>query len=308
MKKVRLSPKNPWQSPLTAFDGNGDGGPLRFCGAEIELSAIPQESYHYSFSKGRYKFPRRKYNSAFMRKWYIDSGEDGSINAELVPGQWITTNSEFKPRDFYSHTAEWRTAPMRGTAWEEFCGELDTVFTGDFYRANKSCGLHVHVGLEGPGQALRVYKVARYLQKGLLEYKEFHRRTLGDTWAKLLPSVSNYSEATWWQKSVLPQYRCHTSGDNFIDLGLDDRYYWVNTEAFQRHGTVEFRLFAGTTKAEDILGAVLFSDAVVHAAVGRNWRHFANWRQPARENLWRVIENHPESVTIANWLGRKEMV
>lgn len=104
-------------------------------------------------------------------------------------------------------------------------------------QVNKTCGLHVHVGINDERQFVNVVKNYRVLEALIDTFMAQSRRANNSRWCQSLRG-KNFSAC------------------DCIDLvraEMDyDRYYKVNAEAYERHHTIEFRQHQGTTDFEKI--------------------------------------------------------
>lgn len=115
-------------------------------------------------------------------------------------------------------------------------------------QVNKSCGLHVHVGvahLKGE-QLVNIYKNYQKLESLIDSFMAPSRRS-NCRWARSLGGF-DFSN-------------CHDASDLRYEIGT--RYCKVNPEAYERHQTVEFRQHQGTTDYEKISMWVSFCTKLV---------------------------------------------
>lgn len=118
-------------------------------------------------------------------------------------------------------------------------------FLKDRAYVNNSCGTHVHFDMRG--------------------FKREDVELFGARLASAVPAL----------KKILPRSRrnndnCHDiinsidgAGDNF-DFGYtDDRYCFVNMQAYKNHGTIEVRGHAGTLNARKILNWIKVCEAII---------------------------------------------
>lgn len=112
---------------------------------------------------------------------------------------------------------------------------------------NKSCGLHVHVGVDklNNTQIVNIYKNYQKLESLIDSFMAPSRRN--SQWARSLASF-NFDE-------------CYTTRD--LERTIGTRYCKVNPESYSRHKTVEFRQHGGTTNYEKISMWVNFCTKLV---------------------------------------------
>lgn len=116
--------------------------------------------------------------------------------------------------------------------------------------ANRSCGLHVHIGashLTGE-QCVNVFKNYQKLENIIDSFMAFSRRSNNSRWAK---SLRNFDYSC-----------CHSVCDVSYEMN-DDRYYKVNPCSYIRHMTIEFRQHQGSTNFTKIKNWVNFCAKLV---------------------------------------------
>ena len=115
--------------------------------------------------------------------------------------------------------------------------------------ANKSCGLHVHIGAAGLSgkQYVNVFKNYQKLESVIDTFMAPSRRG-NCRWAC---SLSNYNF----------DY-CNNQEDVAREIGT--RYCKVNPDAYSAHGTIEFRQHQGTTNFKKMQMWVRFLGKLVH--------------------------------------------
>lgn len=131
--------------------------------------------------------------------------------------------------------------------------------------ANSSCGIHVHVdgANHTPDSLTRLINFAVGRQDLFYEALEIGAR--GDRWCKkinanLLDAMKHDTIRTResmeriWYSAVNDGYSCGISHEHYNRT----RYHGINLHAFFTKGTVEFRLFNGTTHAGRIKAYVQF--------------------------------------------------
>ena len=155
--------------------------------------------------------------------------------------------------------------------------------------ANSSCGIHVHVdgANHTPGSLTRLINFAVGRQDLFYEALEIGDR--GDRWckkinAKLLDAMKHDTVRTResmeriWYSTVNDGYRFGISHEHYNST----RYHGINLHAFFTKGTVEFRLFNGTTHAGKIKAYVQFCLAM------------SAWSINAKDNLHFMKSAHYE--------------
>ena len=119
-------------------------------------------------------------------------------------------------------------------------------------KVNKSCGLHVHIGARDltNEEYCNIFVNYMYLEEAINSFLAPSRRDSNSRWCK---SLKNHKMAI-----------INSRTKNEIRSALEyDRYHRVNAEAYNRHGTVEFRQHQGTVNFEKISHWVTFLGKLV---------------------------------------------
>jgi len=156
--------------------------------------------------------------------------------------------------------SEFRSPPMRGDGGLVQMRKDVEAIRKLGYRANKTCGLHVHVDATDMTDDDRnaMHKFGRWVQTDMFKLVAKSRTT--SQYCQKLEAETTYDDE-------------------------DDRYYWMNLSAWHRHRTVEFRLHHGCTNAERVVEWVRLCLRVVE-------RGLKIGRMPQRpsENLGALLE------------------
>jgi hypothetical protein len=133
---------------------------------------------------------------------------------------------------------------LRGTADFDQIKKVSEILIGEnrarpVCRINKTCGLHIHVGLprrehQLPINVLRIYH---------------HYEAVFDSLMPMSRRSNSYARPTAFTDRIA---RAATLDALRSSYGYD-RYRKVNLESIWRHGTLEFRQHAGTIEAEKII-------------------------------------------------------
>lgn len=136
-------------------------------------------------------------------------------------------------------------------------------------KANKSCGIHVHIDGANHTPASLKQLLNFMINRQDLVYESLQIGDRGNHWCKricksLWTAIKNKNELT---KSELERIWYSNVNDNYygsIDHSHynETRYHGVNLHAFFTKGTVEFRLFNGTMHAGRIKAYIQFCLAV----------------------------------------------
>lgn len=133
------------------------------------------------------------------------------------------SDGSIQPDQGCSTPTEWRSPPFRGDGGlRQLATDIEVIRKGGF-RANDSCGLHVHVDMSETTDEEReaLHKFGKWIQNDIF---------------KLVAS------------SRADNHYCKKLGNYATDK--TDKYRWLSIQSFQRHRTVEFRLHHGITQPE----------------------------------------------------------
>lgn len=116
-------------------------------------------------------------------------------------------------------------------------------------KVNKSCGLHVHIGMDGLSDKafVGVFKNYQFLEDLIDSFMPPSRRGNNNTFAESIKGVC-------FDNCDCPE--------DVMDV-LDSRYYKVNPWSRERHGTIEFRQHSGTVEYQKISAWVRFCAGLV---------------------------------------------
>lgn len=147
-------------------------------------------------------------------------------------------------------------------------------------KVNKTCGLHVHVGLEGVKPAKVREIIERYanmeakIDAVMPESRRSNRYCAG--MRNILTSIVS--------KSTIREMAQAQGG----------RYYKVNLQSYLRHGTIEFRQHSGTVEAEKIINWVKFCINMVEVKAAET--------SPVREKVIEMMNCGTSESDIRNFL------
>lgn len=145
-------------------------------------------------------------------------------------------------------------------------------------KINNSCGFHVHFGatdfnLDNFKNLLTSFT---HLEDKFDEINPTSRRSNNNHFCKNVSSIANGNRTTAIQK-----INGATSISNLSSSVFNGgRYFKLNVQSFQRHGTVEFRQHSGTTQFSKIKNWILICGRLVEYAkqngVTNNFNSFLN--------------------------------
>lgn len=138
--------------------------------------------------------------------------------------------------------------------------------------ANKTCGLHVHVGVSDwqIGNFKNLYKRYAKFESTLDSIMPVSRRkSNGDYCRSNLPCFidTNYDVRNLPNKKLAEAFKSIDKCTTLRKLGnkLDNRYVKLNLQSFWKHGTIEFRHHSGTTDVAKITNWLTLCMAMVIA-------------------------------------------
>ena len=243
-------------------------------GIEIELTGISREKAaaviaEYYGTRSYYAGTYYKTYAATDRKGRIwKATYDGSITAQTkVSGRAVSAGDSFKCEV---------VSPILQYEDIEDLQNIVRALTKAGAFANSSCGIHVHVdgAKHTPASLTRLINFATGRQD--LFYEALQIGARADRWChkvspKLLKAMKNATqtrsgmEAVWYSRA----------NDNYAG-GIDHqhynstRYHGINLHSYFTKGTVEFRLFNGTTHAGKIKAYIQFCLAMSAWAIETN--------------------------------------
>jgi hypothetical protein len=138
---------------------------------------------------------------------------------------------------------------------EKVCRVLNTLDAS----VNRSCGLHVHVGLASvPVSAVRKLAALYAEHEGLID--------------QLIPpsrrgNANNFCQSVATRANMASLAQANTIRDVSYALNGDNKYYKLNLNSYWRYSTVEFRHHSGTVDAAKIIKWVTFVCKMVEAAI-----------------------------------------
>lgn len=137
---------------------------------------------------------------------------------------------------------------------------------------NRTCGLHVH--FDAQSLAAEEFKaiVRRYarFEQDIDSFMPPSRRKDANTFCRSIRSLAGSA----------PFNRARTIQD--LAQAQGGRYYKINLQSYQRHGTIEFRQHGGTVNAPKAVNWIRFLDAFIEASRQNTGAPAAQPQAPAR--------------------------
>lgn len=195
-----------------------------------------------------------------------------------------------------SHSAEIVSPVLEADRLNEIRIVTGALLNAGAY-VTKSAGFHTHFGADRIGGDAEIAQL-------VLNWYTAHSVT------ELLvaPSRRLNGSSARWCKAIDLQY-AERLADNVSrgDYSTGDRYQSLNLEAFQRHGTLEFRLHQGTLNGRKASAWVEFLTAFVnHASAGESLNAGDWYRldEPMRAlpNLLTLLQSHGLSERTSDYL------
>ncbi len=202
----------PISNPLKFHDS--EGNIRRFLGLELEISSFDAE--------------KEEDLVKVVNDWSGSITYDGSISGG---------NNAF----------ELRTAPARGVAFVEQMRQICRVLRSANAKANKTCGLHVHIDARDldPTDLIKIATLWPQVEDKFYA-KTFRRRGASgyaDKWAASLPGYT----------PEMPLIQMYNRINDRIRGAPNGRMMGMNFQAMARHGTFENRIHHGTINITKIL-------------------------------------------------------
>jgi hypothetical protein len=163
------------------------------------------------------------------------------VTARSLDEGWVKTGDcSIRADAGAAEDAEFRSPPLKGDEGLRILHKNAKLLRDMGWRANKSCGLHVHVDMISSSEEDRValFKFATWIQDDVYKLVAKSRSTV--------------------------RYCAKLQGG----YNQEERYRWLNMKhAFERHGTVEFRLHHGTTQPDRIVEWVKVCLSIVESGL-----------------------------------------
>jgi len=140
---------------------------------------------------------------------------------------------------------------LRGTEGLKEMTKALNALRGAGAKVNKTCGLHVHVGMDGlnGSQIMKIVEMYASNENNINQLVSESRRG-SNHYCKLLSRRANYQTSNYTQLSNLTSPLSATSNRVNPEIARltqgTDRYFTVNVQSYAKYGTVEFRQHQGT--------------------------------------------------------------
>mgnify|MGYP000853105857 FL=1 len=202
---------------------------MRRFGVEIEIKGISQERAARALNLVGLRATDEGYNHTTRRYWKIVP--DGSLNNgfEVV------------------------SPPLEGCEGLEAVRAAITALDDAGATVDRACGLHVHFDASDLSAAEIKMIVLRYarFEREIDRFMPPSRRANNNRYCQ---SIAGFTRRAGWATA-------NTIGDLASLQG--DRYFKLNLQSYQRHGTIEFRQHSGTTNAPKVVNWITFLDAFI---------------------------------------------
>lgn len=144
------------------------------------------------------------------------------------------------------------------------------------FPVHHKCGLHTHVGFKQVADVSAKYRVFRFFSC----YEDLLYGAL-PPWAERAHFCTKLPSTAWAMMQ-------NGQGFKFWD-GAASRYWWMNGQAMQKHGTIEFRHLNGTVDPHLILGWVGLLQCIFTATVLNDVK--LPWRDTCRATKRQLLED-----------------
>ena len=155
------------------------------------------------------------------------------VGVELEGGWWSVPEGEHVKTDTTvdaagDYVGEIVSSPYLVTTLKGNCGLFDWMKACYPEEIDETCGLHVHLSLQGQGDY------------GRLCDRLFYDRFVVDLGREFADCLSGVDDRDWYMHRI-------RHGTDYARIGyrdlFEDRYRFINSSALGRHGTLEFRPF-----------------------------------------------------------------
>lgn len=143
-------------------------------------------------------------------------------------------------------------------------------------KVNTSCGFHVHFGANdlNMDHFRALFQSYIELEGKIDEMMPSSRRNNANTYCKSLTSIATSKSA------ALAKIRSARTISEMSSAFSGSRYFKLNIQSFQRHGTIEFRQHSGTTQFSKVKNWILICARLLEYAkqngVTNDLNHFLN--------------------------------
>lgn len=143
-------------------------------------------------------------------------------------------------------------------------------------KVNTSCGFHVHFGANDLSieNFRNLFLSYIELETKMDEIMPESRRANNNTYCKSLTSIASSKSA------AITKIKNARTINEMSQAFSGSRYFKLNIQSFQRHGTIEFRQHSGTTQFSKVKNWVLIAARLIEYAkqngVTNNLTHFLN--------------------------------
>lgn len=168
---------------------------------------------------------------------------------------------------------------LRGAAGLKEVRTVAQLLSKHGWFTNRTCGLHVHVGIEDlqPEEAYMVLKRYAENEDEIDTFVEQHRRGADPSWcSSAKPALQKFDTK---RKNDAVRLFTQRLGRFLEEAPSGGK---VNTYAFHRHATIEFRQHHGTINSKEITNWIRFIVNLVDTSVDLTEIKHGNSKRPAR--------------------------
>ncbi|MRM96423.1 amidoligase family protein [Riemerella anatipestifer] len=209
----------------------------RTFGIELEIYNVSRETLVNAIQREGINIVSESYNHTTRNHWKIVS--DGSVTG--------------------SHGCEIVSPVLKGMEGMEQIKKVCIALNKVKAKVNKSCGFHVHFGVNDYNLQNFKNLIFSYAQNesNIDAFMPNSRRKNNNRYCKNITNINSLRTKLNRASSV---------SDICVDVFGAERYYKLNMQSFQRHGTVEFRQHSGTTTFSKIKNWILICGRMVEFA------------------------------------------
>jgi hypothetical protein len=183
---------------------------------------------------------------------------DAGYTHRTMPEWKVVTDGSLRGRN---GSCEVVSPVLSGTAGLAEVRTVMKVLRDAGARINESCGMHVHIGVDGSltrqeqAAVIRLYNGWQWAMTAMVL-----ERRINNGWARLRTTAESVNLANSWENNDWTTQQLQSWA------GMQNRYYALNVAAFGRHGTFEFRAHHGSLNGTNAAAWNAFNMAFIEYA------------------------------------------
>jgi len=184
--------------------------------------------------------------------------QDAGYTHRTMPEWKVVTDGSLRGRN---GSCEVVSPVLSGTAGLAEVRTVMKVLRDAGARINESCGMHVHIGVDGSltrqeqAAVIRLYNGWQWAMTAMVL-----ERRINNGWARLRTTAESVNLANSWENNDWTTQQLQSWA------GMQNRYYALNVAAFGRHGTFEFRAHHGSLNGTNAAAWNAFNMAFIEYA------------------------------------------